>query len=258
MLGSCQGLREIESFVNKTATSILREPTNIPLRTVYCATMTKRPSELEALKEFMKRIWGFMYEANHGEKYEPAWTLPLPEKNRHCQLAKLCSGMEWMQGTVTHLIAMATKNKLSEDVRIAVTTVKLLLPNQKVIQGGFLRETVADVLHFAKLHFNPDKRLFVQVREKSPARPLLQGEKTLAELKWVPGVILVVSLDTEEQRAEKIQQSFKADDPERLKRKAATIENQKQSKKRREDDEKHRKDELDRFAADRERRKPPI
>ena len=256
VLGSCEGLEEIKKFVIEIFTSIQRDPTSLEARKFLSSSLTKRPSELEALKYFLKKIAGFVCEENHGVNLENVWILPLPPNNLHAQLSKLRNDMDWLKNTLEHLIQVAKKYQRLQGARIAETTVRLSLPTTRKVEGGFLRETLEDVLKFARLFFEPQKRHLVQLRQTHVAQPLTQGGMTLAELKFGSGVILMVSLLDEHAKEKALQQSHTEEDPERLKRKKAAIQHQKEVKEKQEKHAAFRQKQIDEFHENQQRNNP--
>ena len=254
LLRSPKDLEEIGVFISNVALNILQNTTDIRVRTIRASALTKRKQELEADKMILKLL-GFSYKENHGEKLESVWILPLPEKNLGAQMSKLRDGLEWFKDTIKHLLDVARKSRCPEDARIAATTVKLTLPNKQTVEGGFLRdEKVADVVTFARFRFEPKNRQYVQLREPHNAQPLTQGEKPLAE--FGPRVLLMASVLDEQARENKMQEAHKEEDPERLKRKEATIKHQKEVKEKQEKEAAFRQQQLDQFRENQEKNNP--
>ena len=140
-LNSPKGLRELKSYAVAIQRKIARDPRLKEHRTIVVADLPN----LNGLSSFLKKIIGFKYERDHGDRLETVLYLPFVERDEALLVETVRKGMEWLDAKIrVTLLAIAENSRCHPDRPIAEVVVKLHLPTGQVMEGGFLSKERLD------------------------------------------------------------------------------------------------------------------
>ena len=190
-LNSPNGLRELKAYAFAVGRKIAGDPRRKDHRTISVA---KLPN-FNGLSPFLKKIIGFKYERDHGDRLETVLYLPFVEKDQTVLLETIREGLEWLDAKVRLILFAAESARCHPDRPIAEVVVRLHLPTGQIVEGGFQSNECLDcVLCLARSLYNPDKRGKVHLRFMNESAPMIEGFQectlTLAELGFTFQVVI--------------------------------------------------------------------